>query len=335
MKFGVQVGSNEDSLRACADRARIAENCGIDFIGFGDTQVIYRDCYSVLTACCLSTNRVQLGPVVTNPLTRNPVVLANILATIDEASGGRAYMAIGAGASSVANASLARAKPKELAQALRVFRSAYREAPGPAANDSLDESVISIKWAKRKVPIVVHASGPLGFQVAAEWGDAVMVRLGDTDIDTQSKQFEAVRAAHARGPRNGLPFDHWIYAPMAIGDAASILGVVSARAVTLKPELCPPELLEAHARYVAQYDYKFHGSVTEPKNFRLLEKLGLAEYMIERFSLVGDEDHVLNQWRKLARAGVTHLMADASGPDHDRAIGIYGALAQRFRSEPA
>jgi 5,10-methylenetetrahydromethanopterin reductase len=333
MYFGVQVGSNEDSVRSCAEKAQLAESCDVDFIGFGDTQVIYRDCFSVLTACALATNRVQLGPVVTNPLTRNPVVLANALATIDEASSGRAYMAIGAGASSVANAGLMRAKPKELAAALHRFRSAFRAAPGPTGRERFDESVIAIGWAKRKVPVIVHASGPMGFKVAANAGDAVMVRLGDTDIDSQAKQFALVRDEHARGDRSGLPFAVWMYAPLAIGDPAAVLGVVSARAVTLKPELCPPELLDAHRQYVAQYDYKFHGSIKEPKNFRLLQQLGLASYMIERFSMTGGQDAVLVQWRRLANAGVSHLIVDAPGHDHRQAIVAYGNLVRRFRSE--
>jgi 5,10-methylenetetrahydromethanopterin reductase len=333
MKFGVQVGSNEDTLRASAARAKLAEDCGVDFIGFGDTQVIYRDCYSVLTACALATNRVHLGPVVTNPLTRHPVVLANTLATLDEASGGRTYMAIGAGASSAANASMERAKPKELAQALHTFRSAFRDAPGADGREPHDTSVISIRWAKRKVPITVHASGPLGFGVAAKWGDAVMVRLGDTDIDSQRRQIELVREEHEKGPRSGLPFDIWIYTPMAIADARSVFGVVSARAVTLKPQLCPPDLLEAHQKYVEGYDYKFHGSSAEPKNFRLLERLGLAEYMVRRFSLTGSEEEVADSIQSLALAGVTHLMADATGLDHDAAMGVYGALAKRLRAK--
>jgi 5,10-methylenetetrahydromethanopterin reductase len=333
MQFGVQVGSNEDSVRSCAEKAALAESCGVDFIGFGDTQVIYRDCFSVLTACALATTRVQLGPVVTNPLTRNPVVLANALATIDEASSGRAYMAIGTGASSVANAGLMRAKPKELEDALHRFRSAFRAAPGPSGRESFDESVISIGWAKRKVPVIVHASGPMGFRVAANAGDGVMVRLGDTDIDSQAKQFAFVRGEHARGARAGLPFEVWMYAPMAIGDTDAIVGVVSARAVTLKPDLCPPELLDAHREYVAQYDYKFHASIKEPKNFQLLQKLGLATYMIERFSVVGGEAAISAQLARLADAGVTHLIVDAQSHDHREAIVAYGELVRRHRSE--
>jgi alkanesulfonate monooxygenase SsuD/methylene tetrahydromethanopterin reductase-like flavin-dependent oxidoreductase (luciferase family) len=258
--------------------------------------------------------------------------LANALATLDEASGGRAYMAIGSGASSVANASLARAKPKELAHAIGVFRSAFRGAPGPTGRELLDESVIEIKWAKRKVPVIVHASGPLGFELAAQRGDAVMLRLGDTDIDSQARQIADVRARHSQGLRAELPFAVWMYAPLTIANANSVIGTVSARAVTLKPQLCPPELLEAHRQYVAQYDYKFHGSTREPKNFRLLEQLGLAPYMIRRYSLSGGEAELQARLRDLERAGVTNLVVDTAGGDYEAAIASYGAFAQHYKS---
>ena len=337
MKFGVGVGSHEDSVRDCMKRARLAEETGADFIGFGDTQVIFRDCYSVLTSCALSTEKVHLGPTVTNPLTRHPIILANTLATIDEASGGRAYMAIGAGASAVANASMQRAKPKEIAEAIRIFRSAFRLAPGAEGKEPHDESVIAIKYAKRKVPVIVHASGPLGFKVAAEHGDALLVRLGDRGNEELSKLFADVREMHENGPRAGLPFDIWIYAPQAIADTmeegrAAVSGILSARAVTLKPELCPPEYAEAFQQYVAQYDYKYHASMTEPKNYRLLQELGLADYMFRRFSLVGNADHVYEQISALADAGVTHLIANPTDADFDRAIINYGAIARRYKA---
>jgi len=84
LSFGCGVGGTTDDLRVCVAHAKAAEAAGLDSVGYGDTQVIYRDFVSVLTGVALETSRIDMGPTVTNPLTRSPVVLANAMATIDE-----------------------------------------------------------------------------------------------------------------------------------------------------------------------------------------------------------------------------------------------------------
>jgi len=337
LKIGSSIGSNLDGLRACIQGAERAEAAGLDFIAYGDTQVIYRDCFSVLTACGLATRRVGLGPMVTNPVTRNMVVLANALATVDEASEGRAFMAIGVGASAVANGGLQRAKPKELATAIQVFRSAFRDAPGDDGRLPLDSDVISIKWAQRKVPVVVHASGPLGLRVAAEHGDAVLMRLGDVERDDLATRIAEIRERHAAGSRAGLPFEVWLYAPTGLGETpaerAGLLGVISARGMSLDATRTSPEFRDAHLRYQEGYDYKHHASTDEPRNVELMERLGLTGYLSDRLSLHGDETTVLQQLAELEAIGVDRVMMQALGPD-GRPVPAerLGALATRYRA---
>ena len=50
-----------------------------------------------LTAIALATERILLGPGITNPYVRHPGVTAAAVATIDELSGGRAFVGLGAG----------------------------------------------------------------------------------------------------------------------------------------------------------------------------------------------------------------------------------------------
>src|SRR5262249_5320657 len=157
----------------------------------------------------------------------------------------------------------------QLAAAIHTFRSAFRDAPGSDGKTALDTDVISIKWAKRKVPVVVHASGPLGRRIAAEHGDAMLLRLGDADWNEIPLLIAETRRMHADGPRAGLPFDIWIFAPFTVGDVdrtSQLAGIVSARAATLKMEQCPPEISRLQQQYLEQYDYKYHASTKEPRN---------------------------------------------------------------------
>src|SRR5262249_61628342 len=53
---------------------------------------------SCLTVAALNTTQIGLGTSVTNLYTRNPAITAAAIATVDEASGGRAVLRLGAGA---------------------------------------------------------------------------------------------------------------------------------------------------------------------------------------------------------------------------------------------
>ncbi len=57
------------------------------------------ECWTVLSALAQVTSRVMLGPLVLNVANRHPGVLANMAATLQEVSGGRLLLGIGAGGS--------------------------------------------------------------------------------------------------------------------------------------------------------------------------------------------------------------------------------------------
>lgn len=55
------------------------------------------DCWSILAALATSTSRVELGTLVSCTAYRNPALLARIADTVDEISGGRVILGVGAG----------------------------------------------------------------------------------------------------------------------------------------------------------------------------------------------------------------------------------------------
>ena len=55
------------------------------------------ECWTVLSALAEATSRIQLGPLVLNVVNRRPGVLANMAATLQEVSGGRLLLGLGAG----------------------------------------------------------------------------------------------------------------------------------------------------------------------------------------------------------------------------------------------
>ncbi len=107
MKIGVQLPEieYEASWAEMMDMARVAEGVGLDSIWLGD-HLLYDlpagrrgpwECWSMLAALAAVTERVELGPLVAALPFHNPAILAKKAATIDEISGGRLILGVGAG----------------------------------------------------------------------------------------------------------------------------------------------------------------------------------------------------------------------------------------------
>jgi alkanesulfonate monooxygenase SsuD/methylene tetrahydromethanopterin reductase-like flavin-dependent oxidoreductase (luciferase family) len=62
---------------------------------FGASQVL--ECWTTLTAIAVSTSDVKVGPLVLNVANREPAVLASMAATLQDVSGGRLLLGLGAG----------------------------------------------------------------------------------------------------------------------------------------------------------------------------------------------------------------------------------------------
>jgi alkanesulfonate monooxygenase SsuD/methylene tetrahydromethanopterin reductase-like flavin-dependent oxidoreductase (luciferase family) len=108
LKVGVQLPEVEyvASWGQQLEMARTAEEIGLDSIWVGD-HLLYRDdgkptrapweAWSTLAALAAVTRRVEIGPLVAATSFHNPAMIAKKAATIEEISGGRLILGLGAG----------------------------------------------------------------------------------------------------------------------------------------------------------------------------------------------------------------------------------------------
>ena len=106
--MGVQLPEAERVVRwpELREMAQTAEEIGLDSLWVGD-HLLYRypgeeprgpwEAWSQLAALAAITTRVQLGPLVAATSFHNPAMLAKKAATIDDISGGRLILGLGAG----------------------------------------------------------------------------------------------------------------------------------------------------------------------------------------------------------------------------------------------
>ena len=108
LKIGVQLPEVEREVRwpELLDMTRAIEDLGYDSVWLGE-HLLYRwpdrpsrgpwEAWSMLAAIAAVTDRIEFGPLVACTAFHNPAVLAKQASTIDEISGGRLILGLGAG----------------------------------------------------------------------------------------------------------------------------------------------------------------------------------------------------------------------------------------------
>ncbi len=108
LRVGVQLPEVERVVRwpEYLAMARAAEDVGFDTLWLGD-HLLYRypdgstrgpwEVWTTLSAIAASTSRIRLGPLVAATAFHAPPMLAKLAATVDEISGGRLILGLGAG----------------------------------------------------------------------------------------------------------------------------------------------------------------------------------------------------------------------------------------------
>ncbi|MFC0601763.1 LLM class flavin-dependent oxidoreductase [Streptomyces palmae] len=157
-----------------------------------------------LTAAATATERLRLGTLVTSPNFRHPVTLAKELISLDDISGGRVTLGIGAGGNGFDATALGQEAwtPRERADRFaefvplldRLLSQDAVSAPG-TFYAAVEARNIPGCLQRPRLPFAVAATGPRGLRLTARYGQA-WVTTGDPKLsreDTPEQSVAAIR----------------------------------------------------------------------------------------------------------------------------------------------
>ena len=173
-----------------------AESLGWDYAFVPDSQLRRHDTYVLLAFAAKATSRIRLGPLLANPVTRQPSVTAGSIATVDQVSNGRAILGYGIGDTAVHLAGLHPAKVATLEAGARLIKGLLHDE-GVDVGARLPARLPH----PRPVPVWLAAAGPRALRAAGRVADGVFIRAG-THPDVLHSAVASIRAGAEEAGRD-------------------------------------------------------------------------------------------------------------------------------------
>ena len=211
MDFGLVLQTTPPSARV-VDLAKRAETYGFTHVWTFDSHILWQEPYVIYSQILAETRNVIVGPMVTNPATRDWTVTASVFATLNEMYGNRTVCGIGRGDSAVR---VTNGKPTTI-DTLRESVHVIRELANGRSVD-YKGSTITFPWAARsELEVWVAGYGPRALALAGEVGDGFILQLADPQIVAWT--IGAVREAAERAGRDPDGVTICVAAPAYVGD---------------------------------------------------------------------------------------------------------------------
>ena len=338
MDIGVVLQCTPPASRVI-DLARRAETHGFSHVWTFDSHLLWQEPYVIYSQILAETRRVTVGPMVTNPATRDWTVTASTFATLNDMFGNRTVCGIGRGDSAVRALG---GKPTTLA-ALRESIHVIRElANGRSA--TLGDTTVRLPWAgASRLEMWVAAYGPKALELTGEVADGFILQLADPDIAAWT--IDRVRCAAEAAGRDPASITFCVAAPAYVTDG-------SAQALSHARDQCRwfgamvgnhvadivarygrdgggvPTALTEYIDARRGYDYNEHGRAgNSHAEF-------VPDEVIDRFCLLGTPAEHLSRLSVLRELGVDQFAVYLQHDAKSATLEAYGEHVIPFIDEP-
>ena len=325
MDFGVVLQTNPPARRV-VDLAKRAEANGFTHVWVFDSHVLWQEPFVILARILAETERIIVGPMVTNPGSRDWTVLASTFATLNDAYGPRTICGIGRGDSALR---VIGRKPRTLAE----MAEAMRVVKGLVAGETIDYHGTEIRfpWVEQgwDLPMWGAGYGPRALDCIGRHADGFVLQLADPQI-LEWTRTAVVKAAAAQGRAPGSVAT-CVVAPAYVGDDIAhqreqlrwfggMVGNHVAELVKRYGESSPgvPKVLTDYIKDRADYDYAHHGRAGNPSTDFVPDDI------VDRFCVLGRVGDHIEKLTTLRDTGADHFAIYLMHDAEDETLDAYG-----------
>jgi probable F420-dependent oxidoreductase len=306
MKFGVSLGDAPHTKSLGLLRA--AEKANFDQIWVWDSHIIWQEAYGLMGWLIgeSADDKLEWGTCVTNPVTRDPMVVGSAFATLNQITGGRVICGIGRGDSSVR---VINRRPSNLAALEAAVETIH--SVGTGEKFEIEEGKeAQMPWASGGTRVYVAGYGPKALNLAGRVGEGVIFQIADPFVIEWGMGHVRAGAEEAGRDPDELTV-HCATATFVSDDLAeareqtrwfpAVVGNHIADVLRHHdPEGLPDELI----RFVenrGHYDYREHAEPgTEHSQY-------ITDDIVDRFCVIGSPDEIREKLRVLEGLGVSEF----------------------------
>jgi probable F420-dependent oxidoreductase len=324
MDIGV-VLQNDPPARVVIDLAKKAEAAGFSHVWTFDSHVLWQEPFVIYSKILDETERVIVGPMVTNPGTRDWTVTASLFATLNEMYGNRTICGIGRGDSALRVLGL---QPQTLAQ----LRESVQVIRGLASGEQVTVrgQELQLAWASAsRLDVWVAAYGPKALALTGEVGDGYILQLADPDI--AAWMIAAVRRAAEKAGRDPAAIKFCVAAPAYVGDDLAhqreqcrwFGGMVGNHVADIVARYgsngAVPQVLTDYIKGRQSYDYAEHGRAGNTHT------TFVPDEVVDRFCILGPVEHHLKRLSELRDLGVDQFAVYLQHDAKESTLAAYGS----------
>ncbi|MEO6827324.1 MAG: TIGR03842 family LLM class F420-dependent oxidoreductase [Microbacteriaceae bacterium] len=323
MEFGAVLQTTPPGWRT-VQLAQLAEQHGFSYVWTFDSHVLWQEPYVIYSQILAQTHRVTVGPMVTNPVTRDWTVTASLFATLNEMFGNRTVCGIGRGDSAVRVTNGAPSTLKTLRESIHIIRE--------LANSRAVEyngATLQLPWSKRsELEMWVSAYGPMALKLAGEIGDGFILQLADLEI--AEWMIKHVRDAAAAVGRDPASIKFCVAAPMYIGTDLDHMreqcrwfgGMVGNHVADIVAKYgagsTVPQALTDYIKNRQDYDYNQHGLAGNTHTAFVPDEI------VDRFCVLGTAEQHIEKLRALKALGVDQFAGYLQHDNKEETLRVYG-----------
>ncbi|WP_372343348.1 TIGR03842 family LLM class F420-dependent oxidoreductase [Streptomyces sp. KL116D] len=331
MDFGL-VLQTDPPASGVVDLMKRAEAAGFSHGWTFDSCVLWQEPFVIYSRILAETERLIVGPMVTNPGTRTWEVTASTFATLNDMYGNRTVCGIGRGDSAMRVAGRSPNTLARISDAMKVIRALAR---GDEA-DLGGGAVVRFPWVRpgAELPVWMAAYGPKALKMTGEEADGFILQLADPFLTEW--MVKAVRDAAAAAGRDPSAVKICVAAPAYVTDDDSpealahareqcrwFGGMVGNHVADLVAKygahsgMVPDELTE-YIKAREGYDYAHHGRSGNP------DTAFVPDEIVDRFCLIGPASAHIEKLRALRELGVDQFAVYAMHDAKEAVIDRYG-----------